>query len=109
MNATPSPHEFQSVDRTRITDRKGSPRMSSGKFSDREAVTSYRRFYAKRWQRFITENFESPAHAAMVFKVDPTTAQNWFDGLNAPQGWVVGYALSKPEMRDAALHHIAAE
>ena len=72
-------------------------------------MMAYRRFYAKRWQRYIRENFESPAHAAMVFKVDPTTSQNWWDGLNAPQGWVVGWALANTDTRDQVLQHIAAE
>lgn len=83
--------------------------MSSGKFSDRSSVMSYRQFYAKRWQAFVRENFEDAAHVAHIFKVDPTTAANWWDGSNAPQGWVVGWALRRPELRDSAITHIAAE
>jgi hypothetical protein len=77
--------------------------MSSGKFSERREVLSYRQHFALVWQRFITENFQSPAHAAHVFQVDATTAEKWWRGQNAPSGWVVGRAIRDPETRDAAL------
>lgn len=77
--------------------------MSSGKFSARSEVLTYRQHFALLWRDFITENFESPAHAAMVFKVDPSTAENWFAGVNAPQGWVVGRALTDPVTREAVI------
>lgn len=77
--------------------------MSSRKFSARTEVLTYRQHFAHMWRDFIRANYESPAHAAMVFKVDPTTAANWFEGLNAPQGWVVGRALTDPSTRDAVL------
>lgn len=77
--------------------------MSSRKFSSRREVLTYRQHFALVWQRFIRENFDSPAHAAHVFQVDPTTSANWWDGLNAPQGWVVGRAIEDPAMRDAYL------
>lgn len=78
--------------------------MSSGKFSERRQVLTYRQHFAIVWQKFVTENFESPAHAAHVFHVDGSTAEKWFRGLNAPSGWVVGKAISDPRTRDAALH-----
>lgn len=78
--------------------------MSSGKFSDRRQVRTYRQHFAIVWQRFVTENFDSPSHAAHVFQVDGSTAEKWFRGLNAPSGWVVGKAISDPRTRDAALH-----
>ena len=81
--------------------------MSSRKFSDRREVLTYRKHFAFVWQRFITENFESPAHAAHVFQVDATTADNWWNGLNAPSGWVVGKAISDPATRAAALTLLA--
>jgi len=77
--------------------------MSSGKFSDRREVQTYRQHFAQVWQRFVLQNFDSPAHAAHVFQVDASTAEKWFKGLNAPSGWVVGKAISDPHMRDAAL------
>ncbi|MCJ8138580.1 hypothetical protein [Falsirhodobacter halotolerans] len=77
--------------------------MSSPKFSGRREVLSYRQTFAAVWQRFIIQNFESPAHAAHVFQVDPTTAENWFEGRNAPQGWVVGKAIANPLTRESAL------
>lgn len=80
--------------------------MSSGKFSARREVLTYRQHFALMWRDFIRANFESAAHAAHVFKVDPSTADNWWVGANAPQGWVVGRALSDPELGASALHHI---
>lgn len=77
--------------------------MSSRKFSERREVLSYRQQFAAMWRDFIRANFESPEHAAYVFRVDNKTAQNWWEGSNAPSGWVVGRALSDPDMRDAAL------
>jgi hypothetical protein len=82
--------------------------MSSGKFSGRSEVLSYRQHFANVWQRFVTENFESPAHAAHVFQVDASTAEKWFRGLNAPSGWVVGKAIADPDLRDAALSLLTA-
>lgn len=79
--------------------------MSSGKFSVRREVLSYRSHFAVVWQRFITENFQSPAHAAHVFQVDASTAEKWFRGLNAPSGWVVAMAFADAEMRRAAMQH----
>ena len=81
--------------------------MSSRKFSERHAVLSYRQTFAKVWQRFIVQNFDSPAHAAHVFQVDPTTSQNWFEGKNAPQGWVVARAINDPDLRTSALAALA--
>ena len=82
--------------------------MSSRKFSERQDVMTYRQHFAQMWRDFIHQNFEDAAHAAHVFKVDPTTAANWWDGLNAPQGWVVGRALADPSMRDAAVAFLGA-
>lgn len=76
---------------------------SSRKFSAKHDVLSYRQHFARLWQVFITEHFDSPAHAAHVFQVDPTTAENWFLGRNAPQGWVIGRALKDPELRGSVV------
>lgn len=77
--------------------------MSPRKFSSRRDVLTYRQNFAIVWQQFITENFDSPAHAAHVFQVDATTADKWVRGLNAPSGWVVGLAIADPDTRDAAI------
>lgn len=69
----------------------------------RREVFAYRAHFAVVWQKFVTENFDSPAHAAHVFQVDATTAEKWWRGLNAPSGWVVGRAIADPDTRDAAL------
>lgn len=78
----------------------------SGKFSERREVLTYREHFASVWQRFVTENFQSPAHAAHVFQVDGSTAEKWFRGLNAPSGWVVARAFADREMREAAMQHL---
>ena len=83
--------------------------MSSRKFSDRREVMTYRQHFAHLWSDFIRTTYESPEHAAHVFRVDAKTAENWWNGLNAPQGWVVGRALSDPETREAALAVLTGE
>lgn len=80
-----------------------SSRNFAGKFSARDDVISYRAHFALTWQRFIRENFESPTHAAFTFKVDATTADKWWNGLNAPSGWVVAMTVANPEYRESAL------
>lgn len=80
--------------------------MSSRIISAKSETLTYRQFFAVRWQRFVKANFESPAHAAMVFRVDPSTAENWFAGTNAPQGWVVGRAIDHPELGSAVIHYL---
>ena len=73
-------------------DAAAPPRTSPGKFSGkrskRDEVLAYRAAFAVTWQRFITETFDSPAHAAHAFHVDATTAEKWWRGLNAPFGLV---------------------
>ena len=87
----------------------GSNRMSSGKFSARRDVLSYRQHFAIVWQKFVTDNFDSPAHVAHCFQVDATTADKWWRGLNAPSGWVVGRAIQDPELRVAVLELLSGE
>ena len=81
--------------------------MSSGKNSRREVI-SYRQHFAEVWQRFVLQDFDSPAHAAHVFQVDASTKDNWFRGLNAPSGWVIGKAISDRQLLDAALPQLLA-
>ncbi len=76
---------------------------SSGSFLRKREVLNYRQRFACHWQKFIQENFESPAHVAHTFKVDGTTAEKWWDGDHGPQGWVIGMAFENPESRDAAI------
>lgn len=101
--AAPS-YSSEQVHSPQVNSSMGVNSMSSGKFSGRREVLSYRQHFAAVWQRFVTENFDSPAHAAHVFQVDGSTAEKWFRGLNAPSGWVVGKAIADPDMRAAALH-----
>jgi hypothetical protein len=77
--------------------------MSCRKFSARSDVLTYRQQFAATWRDFIHANFESATEAAFVFRVDPSTAENWWQGSNAPQGWVVARALADPSTHDAAL------
>ncbi len=83
--------------------------MSPRKFSDRREVLAYRQHFARVWQKIIRDNFDSPAHVAHVWKVDSTTADNWWDGFNAPSGWVVALAISDPDLRPAVLSALAGE
>jgi len=76
---------------------------STSKAKKKSEVMSYRQHFAERFCRFLHEQFEDPAHVAHVFKVDATTAANWWEGDNAPSGWVIGRALVEDEYRDAAL------
>ena len=90
----------------------GAPEMSSQigweKSSQRRRALTYREHFAAIWRDFIRSNFDSPEHAAHVFRVNGRTAENWWEGLNAPSGWVVGEAINNPDLRDAALAAIAA-
>ncbi|ARO14417.1 hypothetical protein BVG79_01071 [Ketogulonicigenium robustum] len=83
-----------------------SPRKISARTHKLE-VLSYRQHFNAVWQRIMTENFETPAEAAVFFGVDPSTAENWFDGRNAPQGWGVGWLLRNPETRAFAIDALA--
>lgn len=83
--------------------RSGVSSMSPRDFSAKTDVLTYRQHFAMIWRDFIMSNFESPAHVAHVFKVDPTTSEKWWAGSHAPQGWVVGRAMADPSLRDAAI------
>jgi len=67
--------------------------MSSGTFSTKRDATTYRQMFTHRWSAFVRENFEGPEHVAFVFRVDNKTARNWWDGINAPSGFAVAYAI----------------
>lgn len=84
-----------------------SSRTISREHPSNEDALTYRTFFAARWRDFIRENFESPAHVALVFRVDPTTAANWFEGLNAPQGWVVARVMTDPSLAEQAGRHLS--
>ncbi|MBT0779572.1 MULTISPECIES: hypothetical protein [Paracoccus] len=84
--------------------------MSSRKFSARAQrleVLTFRQHFNNVWQRIICSSFETPADAAVFFGVDPSTAENWFEGRNAPQGWGVAWLISHPETREATLAALA--
>ena len=81
--------------------------MSAGKFSHcSDDDQSYRKFFARRWQRFLHENFDNPATVRKVFKVDRTTAENWWNGYNAPQGWAIGKAVRDPDLQESVIRHL---
>lgn len=83
--------------------------MSSRKFSGKFSVAAsgtYRAQFAETWSRFVRAHYDSPVHVAVG--VDASTADNWWAGLNAPQGWVVGRAFADPATRAAALRHLGA-
>ena len=72
---------------------------SPGKFAE---ARNFRAAWNATWAEFCVENFQSSAHLAHVFNVDERTARNWREGLNAPAGWAVAFALAAPETREAA-------
>ena len=80
--------------------------MSPRKFSGRSEVLTYRQHFGRRWQRFVRAHFEDPIDCAHFFKVDVSTASNWWEGLNSPQGWVIGRALADPDLGPAAFDHL---
>ena len=82
--------------------------MSSGKLSERVEARAYRAFFTVLWQRFLHENFRDPVHVAHDFRVDVKTAQNWWTGTCAPQGWAVARAVSNPETAEQALADLSA-
>lgn len=108
--AAPPTFHSDCTDTSRHQFSTGVSGMSSGKFSAqsrRHEVLKFRENFARTWARMMQCNFDSPAHAAHVFQVDSTTAENWWEGRNAPSGWVVARAVSNPAMRDAALNVFA--
>lgn len=120
MTAAPDPHSstFWALAKNFSLGRKkhtsAGSEMSSETYgeklsSNKKDVMSYRQFFAKRWQAFIRENYESPTHVAFVFKVDPKTASLWWEGCNAPQGWVVARAMTDPTTASQASRHLTCE
>lgn len=71
--------------------------MSCEKFSFPSAfeMALRRASMAERWKRFCRENFQSAAHVALVFSVNGSTAENWWEGVNAPSAFAVDYAREK--------------
>lgn len=68
---------------------------SSGTFSSKSEAISYRQTFARRWSRFIHDNFDDPEHVAFVFRVDNKTARNWWEGTNSPSGFAVAFAFER--------------
>ncbi|MEL8055943.1 MAG: hypothetical protein AAGK66_07305 [Pseudomonadota bacterium] len=80
--------------------RRASANLSSGEFSGCKTETlTYRAAFARKWSQFIQENFDGPQQVAKAFHVDSSTAENWWAGRNAPQGWVIGRAACMPRLR----------
>lgn len=99
----PAPSSGSRIASTLAQDEPRFARTSSGKYSAKREVLTYRAQFAETWQRFIRENFDSKEHAAAVFGVDASTAAKWWDGLHAPSGFVVGKAIRDDATRDAVL------
>lgn len=94
---------FQNVFPAREKHRDLNMSISTGKFSQ---STTFRKVFARKWSEFIRENFHCPKQVSKAFGVDRTTSENWWEGRNAPQGWVVGLALTDPELGHSATKHI---
>ena len=116
MNALTPSHITRSLITSGFSLGRRNPRgeatgMSSRELSlehpSNEDAMTYRQFFAARWRDFIRESYTCPAEVALVFRVDPSTAANWFEGLNAPQGWVVARVMTDPEISKQASKHLA--
>lgn len=105
MPAPPNP--FSHKHSSQVQHREPGGRMSPRKFSGRDEVYTYRQSFAAIWQSFLHNNFESHVEAAFYFRVDPTTAEKWWAGGHAPQGWVIGKAIQDENLRDAAIQWLA--
>lgn len=79
------------------------------KFPDRAEVQSFRRVFCEVWQEFIHAEFESHVEVALYFKVDPTTAEKWWAGSHAPQGWVIGRALMDDSLQESLISKVSGE
>lgn len=81
----------------------GSKRMgtSSLKLAERQKAKSLRATFKDDWQAFVRSEFEDVTHVAYEFGCDPDTAENWFEGRNAPQGSFVRWAFLKWPIRAA--------
>lgn len=53
----------------------------------------FRAQYPQRWQAFLRAHFMSTVHVAAFFDTDEKTARLWWEGVNAPQGWAVDFAI----------------
>ena len=81
--------------------------MSSGKFSSKSDVMSYRAHFKHVWCEFIHDNFEGPEQVAYVFKVDADTSRKWWAGSHAPQSWIIGAAGKlDSDIRDKLINHL---
>ena len=74
---------------------------SSGKLAERQKAKSLRATFKDDWQAFVRSEFEDVTHVAYEFGCDPDTAENWFEGRNAPQGSFVRWAFFKWPSRAA--------
>ena len=51
--------------------------------------------FARRWSRFLRENYTGPEEVAVSYGVRFQTAMNWWNALNRPSGDVVAHAFIK--------------
>ena len=66
-------------------------------FAEGEAL-SYRRFFARVWSEFLRDNYSSPTEVARLFNVTVPCARNWWNGVNAPEGWIVAKVFAHPDL-----------
>ena len=70
------------------------------------SAMSYQTFFAKRFAKFLRENFTSPEQIALCFGVTARQAQNWLDEVSAPRGHVVARAFTDPSLASSAQKHL---
>lgn len=68
----------------------GLPGLLSGRPCDPRV---FRARYPDRWMAFLHAHFHGALHVAIFFEVDERTGRLWWEGVNAPGGWAVDYAI----------------
>ena len=89
------------VHSSQVQHRTGTKGMTSGKLAERQKAKSLRATFKDDWQAFVRSEFDDVTHVAYEFGCDPDTAENWFEGRNAPQGSFVRWAFFKWPSRAA--------
>lgn len=65
---------------------------------------SFENFFNHRFAKFLQENFDNPTQAAAAFRVRERTAENWWQGTNAPSGPKVARAFM--DYPESAVRHL---
>ena len=69
---------------------------------------AFYRTFRDQWPAFLKAHFRNSAHVAAFFSVDDRTARGWLEGVTAPRGQVVAYAMAAMPDQAAALIEVVA-